>query len=143
MSGKYKGVQAYIREKYPMVHYNHCASHSLNLAIAKANTVVVRNTFSSLASIISFFHGYPLSEERLRQAIQILCPESRRQRLKTLAYTQWVESHDAILVFLEILEPIVGALEELNQVAGGETASKANRLFMYVLLSTSFTLARF
>ena len=64
MSGKYKGVQACIREKYPMVHYTHCVSHSLNLAIAKANTVVVRNTFSSLASIISFFHGYPLREEK-------------------------------------------------------------------------------
>ena len=135
MSGKYKGVQARIREKYPMVHYTHCASHSLNLAIAKANTVVVRNTFSSLASIISFFHGYPLREERLRQAIQILCPESRRQRLKTLAVTRWVERHDAILVFLELLEPIVGALEELNQVAGGETASKANQL---IHVCTSF-----
>ena len=72
MSGKYKGVQACIPEKYPMVRYTHCASHCLNLAIAKAKTVVVRNTFSSLASIISFFHGYPLRGERLRQAIQIL-----------------------------------------------------------------------
>ena len=135
MSGKYKGVQACIREKYPMVHYTHCTSHSLNLAIAKANTVVVRNTFSSLASIISFFDGYPLCEERLRQTIQILCPESRRQRLKTLAVTRWVERHDAILVFLELLEPIVGALEELNQVAGGETASKANQL---IHVCTSF-----
>ena len=54
MSGKYKGVQACIREKYPMVHFTHCASHSLNLAIAKANTVVVRNTFSSLGSNLLF-----------------------------------------------------------------------------------------
>ena len=67
-----------------------------------------------------------LHVRRQRQAIQILCSELTRQRLKTLAVTRWVERHDAILVFLELLEPIVGALEELNQVAGGETASKVN-----------------
>ena len=74
-------------------------------------------------------------EERLRQAIQSLGPESRRQRLKTLAVTRWVERHDAILVFPELLELIVGALEELNQVAGGETASKPNNL---INVCTSF-----
>ena len=40
MSGK--GVPARIREKYPMVRYTHCASHSLNLAIANANTVLLK-----------------------------------------------------------------------------------------------------
>ena len=135
MSGKFKGVQACTREKYPMVHYTHCSSHSLNLAIGKANTVVLGNTFSNLTSIISFFHGYPLREERLRKAIRVLCPESKRQRLKTLAATRWVERHDAILVFMELIEAIVGALEELTQVPGGETASKANQL---VHVCTSF-----
>ena len=108
------------------------------MAVAKANKVVIRNTFSSLASVISFFHGYPLREERLRHAIQILCPESRRQRLKTLVVTQLVERHDAVLVFLELLELIVGALgDPLNQVAGGETASKANQL-NYICTSFDF-----
>ena len=39
MSGKFKGVQARIRELYPMNHYTPCSSRSLNLAIGKANTV--------------------------------------------------------------------------------------------------------
>ena len=64
--GKFKGVQACIRKKYPMAHYT-----SLNLAIGKD---VLGNTFSNLSSIISFFHGYPLRKEKLRCAIQAVCP---------------------------------------------------------------------
>ena len=48
--------------------------------------------------------------------------------MKTPAATRWVERHDAILVFTELIGAIVGALEELTQVPGGETASKANQL---------------
>ena len=134
MSGKYKGVQACIREKYPVVHYTHCSSHSLNLAIGKANNVVLGNVFSNLSSIISFFHGYPFREEKLRQAIQAVCPESKRQRLKTICATRWVERHDAMLVFMELIEAVVACLEELTLVPG-ETGSKANQL---VHVCTSF-----
>ena len=52
----------------------------------------------------------------------------RKHELKTFAVTQWVERHDILLVFLELLELIVGDLDELNQVVGVETASKANQL---------------
>ena len=134
MSGKYKGVQACIREKYPVVHYTHCSSHSLNLAIGKANNAVLGNVFSNLSSIIPFFHGYPLREEKLRQAIQAVCPESKRQRLKTICATRWVERHDAMLVFMELIEAVVACLEELTLVPG-ETGSKANQL---VHVCTSF-----
>ena len=130
MSGKYKGVQACIREKYPVVHY----THSLNLAIGKANNVVLGNVFSNLSSIILFFHGYPLRGKKLRQAIQAVCPESKRQRLKTICATRWVERHDAMLVFMELIEAVVSCLEELTLVPG-ETGSKANQL---VHVCTSF-----
>ena len=97
-----------------------------------ANNVVLGNVFSNLSSIISFFHGYPLREEKIRQAIQTVCPESKRQRLKTICATRWLERHDAILV--ELIEAIVACLEELTLVPG-ETGSKANQL---VHVCTSF-----
>ena len=134
MAGKFKGVQACIRKKYPMAHYTHCSSHSLNLAFGKANIIVLGNTFSNLSSIISFFHGYPLREEKLRCAVQAVCPESKRGRLISLAETRWVERHDAILVFMELFETIVGALEALT-LLHGETSAKANQL---VCVCTSF-----
>ena len=93
MAGKFKGVQACIRKRYPVAHYTHCSSHSLNLAIAQFKSC---NTFSNLSSIISFFDRYPLREEKLRCAIQAVCPESKRGRLISLAETRWVERHDAI-----------------------------------------------
>lgn len=36
MSGKYKGVQAIVREEYLKAIYVHCAAHTLNLAVSKA-----------------------------------------------------------------------------------------------------------
>ena len=134
MAGKFKGVHACIRKNYPMPHYTHCSSHSLNLAIGKANIIVPGNTFSNLSSIISFFHGYPPRVEKLSCAIQAVCPESKRGRLKSLVETRWVERHDAILVFMELFEAIVGALEALT-LLHGETSAKANQL---VCVCTSF-----
>ena len=142
MAGKFKGVQACIRKKYPMAHYTHCSSHCLNLAIAKASTIVLGNTFSNLSSIISFFHGYPLREERLRCAIQAVVPESKRQRLKSLSETRWVERHDAILVFMELFEAIVGALEALTLLTEKQQQRRINS-FVYVHLSILYILAQF
>ena len=39
MSRIYNGVQALVKEKYPLATYVHCASHCLNLTIAKAASV--------------------------------------------------------------------------------------------------------
>jgi len=39
MSGKFKGVQAIIREQYPQAIYVHCAAHSLNLAVSTASNI--------------------------------------------------------------------------------------------------------
>ena len=75
-----------------------------------------------------------MREEKLYQAIQSVCPESKRQRLKTICATRWVERHDAIFVFMELIEAVVARLEELTLVPG-ETGSKANQL---VHVSTLF-----
>ncbi|XP_050520334.1 52 kDa repressor of the inhibitor of the protein kinase-like [Daktulosphaira vitifoliae] len=46
MSGRFKGVQACITEKYPTALYVHCVSHSLNLALSNAVDVIsIRNSF--------------------------------------------------------------------------------------------------
>lgn len=85
MAGKFKGVHSCNLKKYPMAHYTNCSSHCLNLAIAKASTIVLGNTFSNLSSIVSFFHEYPICEERIRCAIQAVVPQSNGQRLESLS----------------------------------------------------------
>jgi hypothetical protein len=59
MSGKLNGVQARIRSMYPLAVYVHCASHSLNLAISDACTVVaIRNCVGTLGDICNFFYTF-------------------------------------------------------------------------------------
>ena len=33
MSGRFNGVQAFIKEQHPLAVYVHCSAHSLNLAV--------------------------------------------------------------------------------------------------------------
>lgn len=39
MSGRFKGVQSRVQEKFPAAVYIHCASHCLNLTLSKASQV--------------------------------------------------------------------------------------------------------
>lgn len=57
MSGKFKGVQAIIREQYPQaIYYVHCAAHSLNLAVSTAiNIKPIRNCLGILEKMYVFF----------------------------------------------------------------------------------------
>jgi len=57
MSGKYKGVQAIVREKYPKAIYVHCAAHTLNLAVSKASNIQpIRNCLSIIEKLYNFFN---------------------------------------------------------------------------------------
>jgi len=57
MSGKFKGVQTRIIEKYPTALYVHCVSHSLNLDLSNAVDVVpIRNSFGVIEKVYTFFN---------------------------------------------------------------------------------------
>ena len=48
MSGKYRGVQARVKELYPLVMYTHCCNHVLNLAISTSSQLpVIRNAMAT------------------------------------------------------------------------------------------------
>jgi len=47
-----------------------------------------------------------------------------------LCPTRWVERHDSILIFIEIFDSILEALEEICQWVDLETSSKAKRLLI-------------
>jgi len=133
MSGKLNGVQARIRRMYPLAVYVHCASHSLNLAISDACTVVaIRNCVGTLGEICNFFSHSAKRRETMHQSIEDVCPESTATRLKRLCPTRWVERHDAVLVFLELLEPVIDTLETVSTWQDRETSSKAHQLLCAV-----------
>lgn len=136
MSGAFQGTQALIAAKHPAALYVHCASHSLNLALTSASTVPgIRNCFGTIEKLWCFFNT-PKRANILNIHIDDLAPQSRKQKLKQLCPTRWVERHDSVIVMLELLIPVAAALEEISEWEDTETASKASILLNAIKEST-------
>jgi len=129
MSGKFNGVQSHITAVYPLAVYVHCCSHSLNLAVSDACTVApIRNCMGTLGNISTFFSSSAKRRDALKQSIDKECPDSSATRLRQLCPTRWIERHDAVLVFLELMEAADDALETISSWPDKETSSKARQL---------------
>nr|CAH7760531.1 unnamed protein product [Callosobruchus chinensis] len=110
MSGQFQGVQQHIREKNDLAIYVHCASHSLNLAISDACEISsIRNCFGSIG----------------KKAIDDLESETSATRLKQLRPTRWIQRHESVLVFLELQQAIINALESISLWSDKTTSSTA------------------
>jgi len=112
MQGKFNGVQASVKESYPLALYLHCSSHSLNLCISDAcNLKPIRNPTGTLQAVCVFLRT-PKKKDILEKAIDKCIPDTRKKKLKKLCPTRWVERHKAVLVFLELFDVIVETLEK-------------------------------
>ncbi|KAF0301139.1 repressor of the inhibitor of the protein kinase [Amphibalanus amphitrite] len=92
-------------------------------------------TGSALAdAIIDSIQGVGLSVEQLPRLhllegeVEATLPESRRKRMKALCRTRWVEQHDSILTFDQLLPALVSALEKLQVGGSSEASTKATML---------------
>jgi hypothetical protein len=57
-NGKYKGVQAIVRESYPKAIYVHCAAHTLNLAVSRASNILsIRNCLGIIEKLDDLFNS--------------------------------------------------------------------------------------
>lgn len=113
MSGAYNGVQAHIQQHFPNAMYVHCGSHSLNLSLSSACSVPqIRNCMGTVSKVCEFFHT-PKRQAALTAQIEKLVPITRVTRLKSLCPTRWVQRHDAILVFVELLKPVLVTLQDI------------------------------
>jgi hypothetical protein len=84
MSGKFKGTQAYIPEKYPTALYLHCVSHSLNLAISNSAEVSsIRNCFGVTEKIYTFFNT-PKRQLVLLECISKFAPDAKKNYIKSI-----------------------------------------------------------
>ncbi|CAI6377192.1 unnamed protein product [Macrosiphum euphorbiae] len=128
MRGLLNGVQAIIKQSYPLTLYIHCCSHSLNLAISDVcNIKSIRNAVGIIQTGCSFFNT-PKRQALLQNSVGQNAPSSRKTKLKTLCPTRWVERHEAILVFLELFESIIDSLETISTWIDRETSSKASSI---------------
>ena len=126
MSGKFSGVQAKIAEVQPLAIYTHCASHRLNLAIAQAcKNKDVSQLIGLISNINAFLKSSPARTAKLQKHVMDKFPAARSKRLKPLCPTRWVERHDTLMLFHDLLPAIAATLEEVSQSAPPEAASTA------------------
>jgi len=118
MSGKYRGVQARVKELYPLAMYTHCCKHVLNLVISTSLQLpVIRNAMATMSDICVFL---PRSAQRVsifqdNVEREVSGSASSRQKLKPICASRWIERHDSIIIFVTLLPTVVSTLEELQQ----------------------------
>ncbi|CAG9830277.1 unnamed protein product [Diabrotica balteata] len=129
MSGHLTGVQTRIREKYPKARYFHCASHRLNLVLGDTfSNSCVRNCLGAIKEITNFFRNSTHANNILQHNINIHAADSKKKRLTRLCETRFVERHNSVLTFAELLHPIVVSLEEISQTPQKISSSAASFL---------------
>ena len=113
MSGLVRKVQTRVCKIKPLAVYTHCVSHSLNLVVAAAvKEPTMRGMFGTLKAVSSFLLGSAKRVAKFGELVDELgAVEGRKKRLKLLCATRWVESHECVVTFLELLHVTAMALE--------------------------------
>ncbi|KAL1417835.1 hypothetical protein MTO96_006092 [Rhipicephalus appendiculatus] len=128
MSGAFNGVQALIRNDFPMALYTHCWSHSLNLCLRDASAVQdIRRAFGTISEVCTFFRLSPKRTAVLKKNLE--ASTKSFGRLRRYCETRWAERHDSVALFGEALSEIVRSLEEfMDTFRDKATASTAHCL---------------
>ncbi|KAL4121989.1 hypothetical protein QTP88_014404 [Uroleucon formosanum] len=117
MSGAFKGVQSRILNLQPLALYTRCANYKLNLVLNKASSIPsIRNTVGIITNINNFPRESAIRTNHLSSKITELLPTQKAVEAKQLCDTRWVEKHDGILHFSEILPAIVSTLDDLSTI---------------------------
>lgn len=144
MSGAYNGVQAHVRQQCANAIYVHCASHSLNLSLSSACSVPqIRNCMGTVAKVCEFFHASPKRQAALGDQIEKLVPTARVTRLKSLCPTRWVQRHDALNVFVNILHPVLSTLQNISDSWSDRESSSNAQILLCALQRSEFLVCLF
>lgn len=111
-----------------MALYTHCFNHSLNLAVSKScDLSAIKNAMGIVASVSTFLSGSAKRVNMMNEIIdeQEAISETKRRKLKSLCATRWVERHDTLITFKDLLPVIVIALQQLENDKDNETSRNA------------------
>jgi len=128
MSGRINGVQALILKEQPLAFYTHCFNHSLNLCLPKACDVsAIKNMNGIISTISTFFSASAIRVNKLKSIIELDEKNNiKKNKLKILCETRWVERHDALITFKELFLYIIEALDDYeNNISKSDSSSKA------------------
>ncbi|XP_052245753.1 52 kDa repressor of the inhibitor of the protein kinase-like [Dreissena polymorpha] len=140
MTGKTKGVGPRIQHQYPRALPFWCTAHKLNRCVVHAsNSTLVRNMMGTVDRIAVFFNYSPRRQTCLaecRAAMEVT--ESKRQKIKSLCRTRWVERHDALEVFIDFLPAMVEAMSQLMENETKSTTSAEISGFLMAITGFQF-----
>ncbi|KAF0303506.1 repressor of the inhibitor of the protein kinase [Amphibalanus amphitrite] len=143
LSSKNVGAAAVLKRASPLCEYFHCAMHALNLcAAAGCKQRDVQNCMTTVKTVTSFFNMSAKRVDALKRKVREKEPEQPRKRLVTLCETRFLERHDSIIVFCELLPAVIMCLEEMQSWHSSDTHSRAAQL-LGSLRSPSFLVALF
>lgn len=111
-----------------MALYTHCFNHSLNLAVSKScDLSAIKNAIGIVGSVSTFLSGSAKRVNMLNEIIdeQEAISATKRKKLKSLCATRWVERHDTLITFKELLPVIAIALQQLENDKDSETSRNA------------------
>ena len=107
MSGRQRGVQTIVKEKYPNAHYVHCYAHQLNLILQQAVSQVssIRVFFANLNGFSVFFSRSPKRVAYLDECVARRIPRS--------VQTRWNFQSRIVSTVYRYREDLVNCLKEI------------------------------
>lgn len=119
MAGKFRGVQAIVKERVPLATYVHCKAHQQNLSLVYSSSEPCVRTMMATVQDIAVAFGY--SAKRLDAFADELETDKtvkenmeRRTKLKTLCETRWFSRADALYTYKTAFPVVVNSLEYLK-----------------------------
>ena len=110
MSSAVRGVQGIIRQSSPTATDIHCNAHVLNLAIVSSCSLPpIWNMAGNVMETAKFFNFSP-KRQRLSEVILKNQPEARKQKLRDLYRTRWVQRREAYEAFTELYPSVIDTL---------------------------------
>lgn len=109
MSGKYKGLQAWIKQQNDLAIYVPCVGHSLNLV--GENSVGARTHASRFVSLLQGLYAF-FSASTKRCIVLI---ENTKSKLTSLSETRWTCKADATNALVDNFDGVYQALLRMNQ----------------------------
>ena len=126
MSGKCIGAAKLIQNDNEKAVFVHCASHRLNLCVAKSCDIPsIRKLFGFIAKTCAFV-SFPKRLLLSQTFIKEKYPSEKRSRLINVCATRWIERINALEVFEDLFEPIMLSLDHIANNIDGTWSGTGN-----------------
>lgn len=130
ISRKFNGVQNCIRKDYKTFKYVNCSANSLNLAVFyDCGVQPVRNVAGIIEKVSEILNTPKRQNKFTKQVGNMKTKNIHNEKLKQVCNTKWIERHDSVEVFDQLLPVVHKCLEEIINWTDKETLTKAQLFF--------------